>query len=152
MAERDEKESERFREKPRAAAPREENIQPSKPRPAKAPADDWDEEAERSRRRPGPPQRRRHDDDGVATIIPYRNGMALAGYYVGVFSLIPVIGLILGPLGIIFGIVGLRRVGRNPEIKGTGHAVTAIVLGGIGALYNWGFVILMLLGFFLSRH
>jgi len=152
MAERDEKESERFREKPRAPAPRDENIQPSKPRPTKAPADDWDEEADRPRRRPGPPQRRRRDDDGVATIIPYRNGMALAGYYVGVFSLIPIVGLILGPLGIIFGIVGLRRVGRNPEIKGTGHAVTAIVLGGLATLAYWGIVIFIVIGILMSRH
>jgi hypothetical protein len=151
MAERDDNESERFQEKPRRPAPREENIQPSKPGPAKAPADDWDEEPQRPRRRPGPPERRRRDDDGVATIIPYRNGLALAGYYVGVFSLIPVVGLILGPLGIIFGIVGLRRVNRNPDIKGTGHAVTAIVLGGIATLVNWGFVILMLVGYLLSR-
>ena len=59
--------------------------------------------------------------------------------------------LILGPLGIIFGIVGLRRVNRNPEVKGTGHAVTAIVLGSIGALYNWGFIIVMLIGYWASR-
>jgi len=151
MAQRDENESERFQEKPRRPAPREENLQAGRQRLPPAPDAENNVPDDRPRRRPRPPERRRRDDDGVATIIPYRNGLALAGYYVGVFSLIPVMGLILGPLGIIFGIVGLRRVNRNPEVKGTGHAVTAIVLGSIGALYNWGFVILMLVGYWASR-
>ena len=94
------------------------------------------------------PRRRRRDDDTVATIIPYRNGMALAAYYVGVFSLIPAVGALLGPMGVIFGIAGLRRVSANPEAKGTGHAIAGIVLGGIGALYNWALVAFFLIGVF----
>ena len=151
MAERDDDndESERLQAKPSAKPPRDEHIQPAKPRPTQAP-DDWDEEADdRPRRRRAPDVRRR--DDGVSSLIPYNNGMALAGYYLGVFSLIPALGVILGPLGIIFGIAGLRRVNRNPEVKGTGHAVTAIVLGAIGALYNWAFVAFIVIGIVMSR-
>ena len=148
MAERDDDNAESYQAKPAARPPREEHIQPAKPPPA-SPPDDWEEEDDRPRRR-RPPDVRRHDD-GVSSIIPYRNGMALAGYYLGVFSLIPIIGFILGPMGLIFGIVGLRRVNRNPEIKGTGHAVTAIVLGSIGALYNWAIVVFIFIGLLASR-
>src|SRR6266540_504458 len=114
MAKRDDDDAERFEEEPRPAksAPRsrDEGIQTPKPRAAQPPRDedDYDDRPRRQDRRP--PERRRRDDDGVSTIIPYHNGMALAGYYVGVFSLIPIIGFILGPLGIIFGIIGLRKV------------------------------------------
>ena len=150
-------------ERPQAKKPRpprlpddDEGIQPAKPRsPAPPPPspDEWDDEPEdRPRRRRNRPDDRGGGDDGVSTLIPYHNGMALAAYYVGVFSLIPCVGLILGPLGIIFGIVGLRRVNRNPEVKGTGHAIAGIVLGGIATLGNYGFVIVaILMGVFARR-
>jgi len=142
MAERDD-DAEHIRSKPPPLPPRDENIQPTKQRPA-TPPDEWVEENRPRRRRR--PDVRRDDDDGVSTIIPYKNGLALAGYYVGVFSLIPIVGFILGPLGLIFGIVGLRRVNRNPEIKGTGHAVTAIVLGGLSSLVHFGLLAVIVIG------
>ena len=149
MAERD-NDDERYQAKPSAKPPRDEHIQPAQPPPVR-PSDDWDEEPDDRSRRRRPPDVRRHDD-AVSTIIPYKNGMALAGYYVGVFGLIPCVGLILGPLAVIFGIVGLRRVNRDPEIKGTGHAVTAIVLGGIATLLNFGAIIMILVaGFGFQR-
>lgn len=147
MAEPDGDELEAYEEKPRRRPARDEGIQPAKPRPAEPPADDWDDEdRDRPRRRGSRSPNVRRDDDGVATIIPYRNGMALAAYYVGVFSIIPCLALILGPLAITFGVIGLRRVNANPEIKGTGHAIAGIVLGSITSLGNYGFVILMLIG------
>ncbi len=154
MARREE-EDEAFQEQTPANPPpakprREENLKPGPPRPPVR-RDEEDEEPEDRPRRREERRPRRRDDDAVSTLIPYRNGLALAGYYCGVFSLIPILGFILGPLALIFGIVGLRRVNRNPEIKGTGHAITAIVLGGIGGLYNWAIVILFAIGFFASR-
>ncbi|MCI0683701.1 MAG: DUF4190 domain-containing protein [Gemmataceae bacterium] len=153
MAEPDDK-SGAFEEQPPAKPARaegDEGIQPArpqpKPRPGQPPPDDWDDDDRDRPRRRGPraPNVRR-EDDAVATIIPYRNGMALAAYYVGVFSLIPCIALILGPLGIIFGIIGLRRVNANPEVKGTGHAIAGIVLGSITSLANYGLLVLFFLG------
>jgi hypothetical protein len=147
MAARDD-ESEAYEEKPRSKPARDEGIQPPRQRPAGPPPDDsWDEEErDRPRRRGRRTPDVRRDDDGVSTIIPYKNGMALAAYYVGVSSLIPCVALILGPLGIIFGIIGLRRVNAKPELKGTGHAIAGIVLGSITSLANYGVVILMLIG------
>jgi hypothetical protein len=82
--------------------------------------------------------------DVVATIIPYKNPSALGAYYCGVFALIPVLGLILGPLALFFGIRGFNFVKANPTAKGTGHAIAGIVLGGLTILLNYGFVILLL--------
>jgi hypothetical protein len=64
----------------------------------------------------------------------------LIAYYCAVFSLVPVLALVLAPLAVILGIAGLRHVRRNPQARGTGHAVIGIILGGLMALLNWGLV------------
>ncbi len=118
-----------------------------RPRRARRPMlDDEDDYDDRSRRR-----RRRDDyddDDGDATgeLIPYKNAMALAGYYCGVVGLLPVLGLVLGPLAIVFSILGLRHKARHPAHGGTAHAIVGIVLGALAALYNWIFAIRILIG------
>ena len=94
-----------------------------------------DEETEFAR----PPRKRRVrrreededyvDDGGLATLIPYRNPTALAGYYVGFFSLIPGIGLLLAIAAIVLSILGIRHSTRHPEAKGMVHAVVGLVLG-----------------------
>jgi hypothetical protein len=121
-------------------------------------ADDEDESRPARRRREPvrddePPRRRRtpRDDggaDSLATLIPYRNGRALAAYYTGVFSLIPCLGLLLGPVALVLGILGRKYANANPEAKGAGHAVAGIVLGALAALGNW--TVLVIVGVFWS--
>jgi phage FluMu protein Com len=82
--------------------------------------------------------------EAVSTIIPYKNGRALAAYYLGVFSLIPCLGLLLGPAALVLGILGMRHVKANPTAKGTGHAIAGIVLGGLTTLANWGGVLALI--------
>ncbi len=65
-------------------------------------------------------------------LIPYKNPAALVGYYLSIFSCIPLLGLILGPTAIVLGIRGLIHVSRHPQRKGTVHAWIAITLGLIG--------------------
>jgi 4-hydroxybenzoate polyprenyltransferase len=91
--------------------------------------EDYHVDDRRERRRPRPA-----NDDALSTLIPYRNGQALAAYYCGVFSLIPLLGVLLGPIAIILGILGNNYAKANPEAKGTGHAITGIILGSIGFL------------------
>ena len=97
--------------------------------------DDRDEEY-----RPRSSRRQRDNDDEEEAerrpakgggIIPYRNGMALASYYCGVFSLIPCLWGTLSVLAIIFGILGLNKAKASPELGGKGHSITGIVLGSI---------------------
>jgi hypothetical protein len=78
---------------------------------------------------------------GIETLIPTRNSAALIGYYLGVFSLIPFLGLPLGLIAIVLGIVGFRAARRKPKIKGTAHAIVAIVLGSLSILI-WGGIII----------
>lgn len=75
--------------------------------------------------------------DALSSVIPYRNPMALVAYYLGIFSLIPVLGAILALPAIVLGVLGLGRSRRNAQAKGKAHAwvgITAGLLSVIGHL------------------
>jgi hypothetical protein len=107
-------------------------------------------------RRPKPPPRdeddldearfRREEDNIVQTFIPYKNPKSLVAYYCGVFSLIPCLGLILGPIALIFGILAWKYYNRHATAGGLGHAITGVILGTVTTLLNFGAVILVLIG------
>src|SRR4051812_9473012 len=74
-------------------------------------------------------------------IIPARNPQALTAYYLGIFGLIPCVGLILGPAAIVLGVLGLKARKRDPNLPGAAHAITGIVIGTIDTLLYWGLVL-----------
>src|SRR5262245_3626245 len=67
-------------------------------------------------------------DDGISTIIPYKNPQALVAYYLGLFSFIPFIGFFLGVTAFILGLRGLKFANNNPGSKGRVHAWIGIIL------------------------
>lgn len=75
--------------------------------------------------------------DGTGGMIPYKNPAALAAYYLGIFSFIPLIGLFLAVPAFVLGILGLRAKKRTPAIRGSVHAWIGIILGGIFSVV-WG--------------
>lgn len=83
--------------------------------------------------------------DGISVLIPYRNGPALGAYYVGVFSLVPMFAIVLGPLAIVLGVVGLKQAARRPEAKGRVHAWIGIVLGSMTILFHVGVIAVLLI-------
>lgn len=83
--------------------------------------------------------------DETGGIIPYKNTAALIAYYLGVFSLIPCLGIPLGITAFVLGIVGIRNYSENPRVSGVVHAWIGIILGGGLALLN-----LALLGFMVA--
>jgi phage FluMu protein Com len=108
-------------------------------------ADEFDDEEEIIRPKKAARNIRRDPaGDAVSTIIPYKNGRALIAYYLGVFSLIPCLGLLLGPAALVLGILGMRYVNANPTAKGTGHAIAGIILGGLTTLGNWGGILALI--------
>ncbi len=88
--------------------------------------EDYEDEDDRPRRRRRPPEA-----DATGGLIPYKNAKALTAYYLGVFSLIPCLGIILGPIAIILGILGLGYAKKHPEARGQVHAIVGIVLGSL---------------------
>jgi hypothetical protein len=81
--------------------------------------------------------------DGLNVIIPYKNVRALTAYYLGVFSLIPILGIPLGIAGFVLGVLGLRFRRQNPTAGGLVHAWIGIVLGG---LCGFGYLALVVIG------
>ena len=114
--------------KPRA---RRRDDDEEEPRPRRRSREDDEEDEEDDDR---PRRRRRRDTGGLDSLIPYNNGMALAAYYCGVFSLIPCLWGTLSILAIVFGFLGLKRAKLHPDSKGKGHSIAGIVLGSITML------------------
>ena len=124
-------------------------IQPGRPsrrRRYEDEEEDFDDRPRRRRRRDDEDDYRvrRRGDGGLNALIPYRNPTALTGYYLGVFSLIPCVGLLLGPAAVILGILGMNYRKKNPEAGGLGHAITALVLGGLTTLAHLVLIVLLL--------
>ena len=78
---------------------------------------------------------------GINTLIPYKNPKALTAYYLGIFSLIPFFGILLGIAAFVLGILGLRFRRRNPTVGGAVHAWIGIIVGG---LFGFGYLALTL--------
>jgi hypothetical protein len=121
-----------------------ERIESDEPRVPRRPKRRDDDEFDKR------PRRRRQDDDDVTEdatggLIPYKNPTALVSYYVGILSLIPVLGLVLGPTALILGVMGLRYAKAHPRARGTVHAIIGIVLGTLATLGNFGCGIIYLL-------
>ena len=70
-------------------------------------------------------------------VIPTRNQPALLGYYYAIFGLLPIVGLVLAPVAICYGLIGLDRGNRLPRNIGYGHALFAVVAGIIGAIVSY---------------
>ena len=58
------------------------------------------------------------EGDTTGGIIPYKNPHALIAYYLGIVSVIPMIGLPFGIAAFILGLKGLKARKQNPVIKG----------------------------------
>ena len=70
--------------------------------------------------------------------IEHRNPKALAGYYLGILSLVPLLGAVLGPAAVVLGLMGARAAPATPGQVGQAHARIGIILGILTTLANWG--------------
>jgi hypothetical protein len=70
------------------------------------------------------------------TLIPAQNGDALTSYYVGLFSILPLFGLAMGPFAIAKGRNALRLVREQPGVAGKTHARVGIGCGALSLLFN----------------
>ena len=84
--------------------------------------------------------------DATGGLIPYKNGSALASYYVSIGALIPVMGLVLAPMAIWLGISGLKEFKRNPLVRGKVHSWFGISLGGLILLVYLAIAVVIVIG------
>jgi hypothetical protein len=69
--------------------------------------------------------------DNLTGILPtHTSGWAIAAGYLGLFSLVG----IAGPFALVCGIIALRHLRREPELRGHVRAWIGIVLGALGSV------------------
>lgn len=90
----------------------------------------------------------------MASLIPYKNPMALISYYLGIFSLFPCLGAFMGIAALILGVKGLKVANAHPEAKGKAHAIVGIICGSIfGAIWCFAIVFyIVVIIFAAARH
>jgi hypothetical protein len=73
---------------------------------------------------------------GLTRFVPRSNRAALLAYYCAVASVIPGLGLVVGPAAVVYGIEGLRHLSEHPDAGGRAHAWVGIVFGVVLAGLN----------------
>ena len=71
---------------------------------------------------------------------------AARAYSWSIYSMVPVVGLLLGPLSILLGWLALRHGRAVPEFRGRALCVAAMIIGGLVALTQWAGLWLMIRG------
>jgi hypothetical protein len=67
----------------------------------------------------------------IRMLLPLgRSGYAIAAGYLGLFSLL----IVPAPLALLFGILAVRHIRRDPKKHGMGRAVFGIVMGSLGSV------------------
>jgi len=80
------------------------------------------------------PEARKQDRPDVLerSLLPVgRPISAIAAGYLALFAFLPLIGLIPGILAVIFGILALNKINRDPSLCGKGRAWFGIIVGGL---------------------
>jgi len=91
----------------------------------------------------------REIDDGTQGQKPKTSKLAIASMVIGIVSvssqLLVGIVLLLGVLGLIFGIVALIKIKKGGGmLKGRGFAIAGVVTSAVGLMLGWYFIILAL--------
>ncbi|MEM7166261.1 MAG: hypothetical protein AAF581_12395 [Planctomycetota bacterium] len=86
------------------------------------------------------------EGDNTGGVIPYKNPRALGAYYLGLFSIFPLLGLFMGIAALVLGRGGLKAAKEEPVIKGTVHAYIGIGCGSVGVLLNAALIAIVIMG------
>jgi hypothetical protein len=85
-------------------------------------------------------------NEAMSSIIPWRNKCALIGYYLGIFGLIPLLGIPFALAAIVLGALGIGHWKRNHRSHGLVHSIVAILCGLLGLLITGFLFLLPILG------
>lgn len=86
----------------------------------------------------GPPQPRLEDDPAMRWVLPVGQSVwSIIAGYLGLFSVL----CLPAPLALLFGIIAVVHLRKNPQMSGWGRAIFGLVMGVIGTV---GFAIMMI--------
>jgi hypothetical protein len=78
-----------------------------------------------------------------------RPASAIAAGYLALFAALPLIGLVPGVLAVIFGMIALKNIERDPSLCGKGRAWFGIIFG---ALVPLAWIGLIVVGIMADKH
>lgn len=72
------------------------------------------------------------DDAAIRMLVPIgRSALSLIAGYLGIFSLIPFVGV----LAFIVGVLAIIDINKHPEKRGLGRAWFGTIMGGVSSLF-----------------
>src|SRR5215210_4609868 len=84
-----------------------------------------------------PARRRKNDRSEVpVSFLPDGNPHARRAYLCAVVGLIPGLGVLLGPLAVVFGVLGRRAALRDEFRRGLGHAYVSRLVGALEFVFG----------------
>jgi hypothetical protein len=97
------------------------------------------------------PRRRRRAvredaDSPFSGHVEPHNRAAIYAYRCSIWGLLPGLGLVLGPVGLIWGWLAWRRARNDPQFTAQGPVCFAMVLGALITLTQWPGAVLIYLG------
>jgi hypothetical protein len=78
--------------------------------------------------------------------VDARGRAAVRAYLVSLYAMIPFVGLLLGPIAFLLGLGALVRGRRDSDFKGTSLCKTAMLIGFLLTVTQWGGLALMISG------
>jgi hypothetical protein len=97
--------------------------------------------------RPSPPA----PDTVDRLLLPVgRPAAAIAAGYLGLFACFPVVGIVASILAVIFGVLALKQIKRDPTQSGKGRAWFGVIVGAVMILPQVAILVAMIIG--LAEH
>jgi hypothetical protein len=90
--------------------------------------------------------RRSAEDATQSQVSDLGNGLTRAAYRCTLWGLIPGVGLVLGPAGMLLAVVGFIRERLGPPRKGRSPALAVLGLSSLVGATNWAGALLMIYG------
>ena len=81
-----------------------------------------------------------------------RPASAIAAGYLALFAILPLIGLIPAILAIIFGIMALKKISRDPSLCGKGRAWFGIIVGSLAVFFSIIVLIGVVIAIMTEKH
>jgi hypothetical protein len=74
-----------------------------------------------------------------------RPASAIASGYLALFAILPLLGLLPGVLAVIFGIIALKKINRDPSLCGKGRAWFGIIVGSLAPIIWIGLLVIAII-------
>lgn len=95
---------------------------------------------------------RLEDDPALRLVLPVgRSGLAIAAGYLGLFAIIPLLGLPFAVGALVTGVLAIRNIRRDPHLHGMGRAIFGIAVGSLMLVVNALMIALLVVAWLVEK-